>query len=260
MTSMFLVKLGGSVITEKSKLRTSRPAVIRRLAKEVATAEEDLILVHGAGSFGHIVARAHRLAEGYRKDSQLKAVAEVQRDVRKLNYMVVDALVKAGASPVSVPPSVALRLSGGKVESLDVSPFQEYLRIGTMPVTFGDVVVDKERRFGICSGDDLMLGLSKAFKPKMSLFVSDVDGIFTDDPKGKGTPMLMREIGTEDIGKVGLSVNAGVDVTGGIEGKLKRMLEMAGHSGETWILNGLVPGRLEAALAGRRFEGTRVVK
>ena len=257
---MFLVKLGGSVITDKKKIRTAKLAIIRRLAREVASAEDDLILVHGAGSFGHILAREHRLAEGFRKDSQLRAVAEVQKDVRKLNIMVVDALVKAGASPVSVPPSLAARLCRGKIESLDVTPFREYLRMGTMPVTFGDVVVDTERRFGICSGDDLMLELSKAFKPMMSLFVSDVDGIFTGDPKPKGTQMLVREIGAKDIGEIDLSVNAGIDVTGGIKGKLTKMLEMAGHSDETWILNGLVPGRLEDALAGRRFAGTRVVK
>lgn len=255
-----MVKLGGSVITDKSKVRTARPAVIRRLAKEVATAEDDMILVHGAGSFGHIVSREHRLAEGYRTGSQLKGVAEVQRDVRKLNLMVVDALVKAGANPVSVPPSLAVRLNGGKVESLDARPFREYLRIGTMPVTFGDVVVDKERRFGICSGDDLMLALSREFKPRMSLFVSDVDGIFTGDPKEKEVQKLIREIGAKDMGEVDLSVNVGIDVTGGIKGKLTRMVEMAGYSGETWILNGLVPGRLEDALAGRQFAGTRVVK
>jgi len=63
---MLLVKLGGSVVTEKTHLRTPRSAAIRRLAGELASLREPLLIVHGAGSYGHILARRHRLNEGAR--------------------------------------------------------------------------------------------------------------------------------------------------------------------------------------------------
>ena len=256
---MILVKLGGSVITDKAKLRTARSAVISRLAKEIATAKDELILVHGAGSFGHVMAEKYRLHEGHRDDSQFEGLGEVQRDVRELNLKVLNALIAAGVRPVSVPPGIVVRLGGGRIAKLDVGPFRDYLAMKMTPVTFGDVAVDSQRRFGICSGDDLMLELSKAFTPTKSLFVTDVDGVFTSDPKSAGRAELLAEISRDDVGKVNLSSRHAKDVTGGLEGKLLKMFEAAEYADESWILNGLVPGRLRDALAGKKFIGTKVV-
>jgi len=256
---MLLVKFGGSIITDKSKLRTARRSTIERLAKEISVAQDDMILVHGAGSFGHILAKKYRLHEGYHDNSQMKGVSEVQRDVRELNHMVIDALRKVGASPVSVPPSITAQFKNGQLSSLDVRPFKEYLSLNLIPVTFGDVVIDSEKRFGICSGDDLMVELSKAFEPSLSLFVTDVDGVFTSDPKGKGKPKFLKEVSIEDITKLDVSMRTNVDVTGGLEGKLKKIFASAAFTEETWILNGNVAGRVEDAIRGKSFIGTKVV-
>ena len=74
---MLLVKLGGSVLTDKARLRRARPAAIARLAKELAGAPESLLVVHGAGSFGHILARRHRLDDRLLDRAQLAAGARV---------------------------------------------------------------------------------------------------------------------------------------------------------------------------------------
>ena len=58
---MMIVKLGGSVITRKDRYRSFRRAVTRRLAREIADSGEQVVLVHGAGSFGHLVASRHNL-------------------------------------------------------------------------------------------------------------------------------------------------------------------------------------------------------
>src|SRR2546426_12448298 len=62
--AMLLVKLGGSVLTDKTRLRTARRAAIRRLASELAAVRQSLVVVHGAGSFGHILAHRHTLNQG----------------------------------------------------------------------------------------------------------------------------------------------------------------------------------------------------
>lgn len=256
---MLLVKLGGSVVTNKEKLKVARPFAITRLAKEIAAAREDVILVHGAGSFGHIRAEKYALQKGYSKESQLQGVSEVQEDVRSLNLHIMQALREAGSRPVSIPPGVIVRYKRGVLSSMQTEPFREYLALRMMPVTFGDVVLDSDWRFAICSGDDLMLELSKAFKPSRCLFVADVDGIFTGDPKGRGKHRLLSEVSSRDVGKVNFAVRKGVDVTGGIEGKLRKMLKAAEFARECWILNGLAPGRLRNALLGKQFIGTKVV-
>src|SRR5437870_11875699 len=108
--SMLLVKLGGSVLTEKARLRTPRRAAIRRLAAELASVRKPLLIVHGAGSYGHILASRHRLNEGGSTPLRRLAAAGVQADVRELDGLVVRALNRAGLAAMPVPPSAVLSL------------------------------------------------------------------------------------------------------------------------------------------------------
>src|SRR5512136_132348 len=122
---MLLVKLGGSVLTDKARLRTPRKAAIARLTKELAGLGDDLIVVHGAGSFGHVLARKY-LLNGPASPGKVRGAAAVQRDVRALDGLVVDGLIRAGLAPMVIPPSAVLGLDGGRVASFDLAPFQEY--------------------------------------------------------------------------------------------------------------------------------------
>src|SRR5947199_921115 len=120
---MLLVKLGGSVVTEKTHLRTPRSAAIRRLAGELASLREPLLIVHGAGSYGHILARRHRLnAVGPNLPPRLSAAA-VQADVRELAGLVVRALNRAGLAAIPIPPSAVLSLYDGRVDTMELSPY-----------------------------------------------------------------------------------------------------------------------------------------
>src|SRR5438874_9113325 len=89
---MRIVKLGGSVLTDKSSYRTARSDVISRLARELA-GYPDLVVVHGAGSFGHVLAKERRLAEG---GGAPMDVARLRADVRDLQQTLVRALHEAG--------------------------------------------------------------------------------------------------------------------------------------------------------------------
>jgi len=67
--SLIILKIGGSVITEKGSVSRAREAEIDRISREIAVFRKDsdsqLILVHGAGSFGHPHAMKYRLSEGF---------------------------------------------------------------------------------------------------------------------------------------------------------------------------------------------------
>src|SRR5881628_1073517 len=90
--AMLLVKLGGSVLTDKTRLRTARRAAIRRLASELAAVRQSLVVVHGAGSFGHILAHRHKLNQGGVSVTKRIAASRVQQDVKDLDGLVVNAL------------------------------------------------------------------------------------------------------------------------------------------------------------------------
>src|SRR4030067_690382 len=104
---MLLVKLGGSGITVKSKYRPRRGPDLSRLARELAAATDPtgMIVVHGAGSYGHILAAKHRLGEGYADPAQLGAVAQVQRDVRALDLKGLGAALRGRRRHVTPPPT-----------------------------------------------------------------------------------------------------------------------------------------------------------
>ncbi len=255
---MLLVKLGGSVLTDKARLRTPRRTAIRRLAHELAAARQPLLVVHGAGSYGHILAGRHKLNEGGATRAKRGAAARVQADVKALDGLVVDALIAAGLAAVPIPPSTVLSLDDGQVSSIDLTPFIEFSSMSFTPVTFGDVVRDLRRGFSICSGDLMMLELARAFRPEKALFVADVDGLFTADPKTHKSARFLEATTPADLTQVQFSRPSKTDVTGSIEGKVQRMFEIADHVGECWIVNGNVKNRVRDALRGRRGVGTRV--
>ena len=65
MIKPIVLKLGGSVITDKNGELAARTEVINRLAEEIALArKESLIIIHGGGSFGHPTANKHAIKEG----------------------------------------------------------------------------------------------------------------------------------------------------------------------------------------------------
>ena len=91
MRERVVVKWGGGLITKKHEMKTVRTDVLDDLARQLEAcldAGVDVVLVHGAGSFGHLKAKAYRLAEGKVNDGNLpsemtqeEAVADVRSDI-----------------------------------------------------------------------------------------------------------------------------------------------------------------------------------
>lgn len=253
---MILIKLGGSVITEKAGFKDYKESETRRLAREILRTGKEVFLVHGAGSFGHVLARRYSLQNGFENEGQKAGLAEVMADVRELNLRVIRTLNEEGFHAVSVPPSVIGELDNGRLVELDAAIFSRYSELGLTPVTFGDVCVDRSRGFGICSGDQLMEWLAREYKPERVIFCADVDGIYTSDPnvdpKAELVPVVSRDT-LEALPRT----DRHPDVTGSIYGKIESMLRLAHYSGDCLVINGLIEGRLEAALRGEDVIASR---
>jgi isopentenyl phosphate kinase len=240
------------------RYRALREDVLERLAVEVSSTMERTIIVHGAGSFGHVMAAKHRLQEGYRDHSQLWGASQVMEDVRTLNLAVIGALGKGGLPSVSLPPSAIAVLSEGRLSSLDMSRFHRYLDLGMTPVTFGDVTLDDKRGLGICSGDQLMEALAREFSPRRIIFCSDVEGVFDADPNIDPQARMFELVDRSTVRRLPRTQRC-ADVTGSIYAKLETMLRITSYGGEAMVINGLRPGRLAAALKGEEVIGTKVV-
>ncbi len=255
---MMIVKLGGSVITRKDRYRSFRREVTRRLANEIASSGERVIVVHGAGSFGHLLAAKHSLHEGRTDEKQIPALARVMHDVRDLDQKVLAELEAALLPAVSIPPAACARMSDGVLKCLDTRLFRDYAQLGAVPVSFGDVVLDDVKGFSICSGDQVIRVLAKEFSPERVIFCADVDGVFSADPKTNRGAKLLRTVDSSCLNSVDKKT-CYVDVTGGMHGKLRNMIDIAKQGADVMVINGLEKGRLEAALMGKEPIGTRVI-
>jgi isopentenyl phosphate kinase len=146
---MRFLKLGGSLITDKTQDKTLRPDVLARLAGEIAdaltAAPGPLLLGHGSGSFGHTVAKRHGTRAGVVSPEQWHGFAEVSVAAQQLNRLVADALLAAGVPVFSVAPSSSVLCDDGRIMHMDIAPIRQALAHGLVPLIMGDVAFDRMR-------------------------------------------------------------------------------------------------------------------
>ena len=264
MHGILLVKLGGSLITDKTRPESPRTEVIERLAGEIARASGSLpgglILGHGSGSFGHVMARRYGLAQGIRTADQLPGVPLTQERAAALHRIVTTALAAAGALPFSIAPSSCVVSAAGRPVTLADEPLRLALGRGLLPVVYGDVVTDREWGVSICSTERLFDLLARRLPDnglpiRRVLWLGETDGVWDD--AGRTIPRISADTFTEAAKAIGAP--AGVDVTGGMLHRVETALGLARLGIPSLILNGLVPGALESALRGEEAAGTEVL-
>lgn len=248
---MFIIKLGGSVITDKNKPNQFKPQIVTRLAKEIKQANQQLILIHGAGSFGHILAKQYNLNQGIKEESQLIGFAQTHAQVQQLNNLILTIFHEQQLPIISLPPHALLQLKNHKPYKFETNIFEHYLNHGFIPVTFGDVVLDRSLGFSICSGDLLIQLLTQKFHPTKTIFVIDEDGLYTENPKQNPNATLIKKATIEDLNKLKTTANKHADVTRGMEGKLQTIQNVAQMGIDTVLVNGNIEKRLYNILTGK---------
>ncbi len=248
---MIILKLGGSVITDKAKPFSVRSEVVRRLTSEIKESGKKVLLVHGGGSFGHPVASEYGLQNGLSNDGQLIGVAKTRLAMEELNRRVVEIFVDVGLPAVSVQTSAVFECENKRISSAHMGTVQDFLKLGTVPVLYGDVVVDKSLGVCILSGDQIVSYLSLHFHPEMVVLATNVDGVM--DKKGDVIEKITQKNRGSIIDSVGASEG---DVTGGMRGKVAELIELADAGVSSLIVNALVAGRVKNALLGKTVKGT----
>jgi isopentenyl phosphate kinase len=264
MPEAILIKLGGSLITEKSREETPRIEVIRRLAAEIASLaserpERALIVGHGSGSFGHVAAKRFGIAQGIREAGQLPGVPITQQKAAALHRIVVAELAAAGALPYSIAPSSCAVAAAGQLVDFADEPLGLALAAGLLPVVYGDVVTDLDWGISIGSTEKLFHFLARRLPERgitlrLAVWLGETDGVYDD--AGRTIPRIAAN--TFDEARKAIGAPAGTDVTGGMLHRVETALALARLGIRSLILNGLRPGVLAAALAGGSAGGTEV--
>src|SRR3989344_8960985 len=194
MKNITLIKLGGSVITDKDTPYKAKISVIRRLAKEIkGSGITSLVIAHGSGSFGHTSAKEFGGKKGYKNKW---GIAKVARDAMEINRIVMDILIDEGLPAISLRPMSMMMTSAGKVKDHFFKIIEEIINQDLMPVIYGDVIWDKKWKSTIYSGETTLneIGkylMKKGFNVDRIIQVGETNGVYDD--KGKTIPQITKK-------------------------------------------------------------------
>jgi isopentenyl phosphate kinase len=252
---LVFLKLGGSLITDKSREMTARKGVIRRAAreiKEVLETRSDLRLLvgHGSGSFGHFVARRHGLLEA--GPPNWRGYAETGAAAARLNRLVTDIFLAEGVPVVSIQPSASAHCYDGELISMETEPIELVLHHGLVPLVYGDVALDEVRGCTIISTEQIFAYLAHHLEPARVVLAGQVEGVFTADPLRDESAQLIPEISRQNFDYVEhkLAGSHGVDVTGGMVAKVRIMYALVReYPGlKVQLISGRQPGMIRRVL------------
>lgn len=262
MSERVFLKLGGSLITDKSRPYTPRPEVIRRLAEEVREALDarpdlELVIGHGSGSFGHAAAAPYGTRQGVHTPREWRGFAEVAAAAARLNRIVTDLFLEAGVPVLSLPPSASARCRDGELVHLETAPIRTALARELVPLIYGDVALDDVRGGTIVSTEDLFVYLAPLLSPQRILLATRVAGVL--DADGRVIPALSPA----DLPALRPSLRGarGTDVTGGMASKVERMAALVERCPGlvVQIFSGETPGILSSVLLNAGVTtGTRI--
>ena len=258
-----LLKLGGSLITDKKLPHTAHLDVLSRLAQEIASAVKQrpdmkLILGHGSGSFGHVPAHQYGTRNGVRTKEDWLGFVEVWREAVALNRFVMDALSAENLPVVAFSPVASVTASNGCVLHWDLFPIRKALQAGLIPVVHGDVIFDAQLGGTILSTEDLFDHLVHKLKPQRVLLAGLEAGVWQDFPDCKN---LTQEITLSNWDNISMGIfgSSATDVTGGMINKVEQSLKWVQdvHGLEVLVFSGKEPEMLGKVLLGAKA-GTRI--
>ena len=253
---LIFVKLGGSIITEKSKARTARYDTIARLAHELHEAKTQknlkIIVGHGGGSYPHQSATQYQTHRGIINEKSHKGIAIVQNDASTLNRIIVESFLKAGENAISVQPSACAITENSTITEWYTEPIKLMLKNNLLPIPYGDAVMDTKKGCSIISTEQILSYLAKPLGAKKIILVGKVDGVL--DSENNLIPKITKENFLQV--KPLLRGSDSSDVTGGMLHKVEQMLNLAQSGITSEIINGETPGNLKKALLGTKIKNT----
>lgn len=258
-----ILKIGGSVITDKNGELAAKTQVIDRIAEEIKRAQlKNLLIVHGGGSFGHPMASKYGIKEGYRGEKQKVGFAETHQIMTVLNGLVMDAMVWHEVPAISLSPSSCIITKNSRIHLFEDAPLKAFVKMGFYPVMFGDAVLDSEKGFTILSGDQLVADLAIRFNAERIVMGIDEDGLYDSDPKQNKKAKMLDRVTLDNLKKLNnqLARTPVSDVTGGMHGKISELITAIEKGIFASVVNATEPDNVYKALTDQKVRGTLIKK
>jgi isopentenyl phosphate kinase len=256
---LIVIKLGGAAITDKAKLYVIKRKTIAATAGVLAN-HRDYLLVHGAGSFGHIPVNKYNVRGSVRSQRQLVGYAKTKACLLKLESELVAIFAEKHIPVAPVAASSCLIADRGRIVSQNFDVIASMLKLGLVPHIGGDIVQDVSFGASVVSGDQIAVNLAIAFHARTIIFGTDVDGLYTADPKLNHRARLLSNLDLAQLyewAKKAGPANA-PDVSGGMRGKLTEILPAVRAGIRVVIINLNKPQRLQRAMTGQPVKGTAI--
>ena len=242
---MILIKLGGSIITNKEKPLSVRRKTIDSITNSLKKIDEPIIIVHGGGSYGHYWSVKYDMHTKEKK-YDVRGVSIVKNSMIELNKIILDSMLKNKLNPYCLPPTDFM--SGNKPIIKKIKEIEKIAKSNLVPVTFGDALWYGQKKTYILSGDKIMTHLAKILKPRLVIFALNVDGVYSDLKSKK----LINELTIE---KPSITENT-MDVTGGMTRKMQEATKISKMKMNVFFVNGNKPERIVKAIKNKKYEGT----
>jgi isopentenyl phosphate kinase len=148
---------GGALLTDKQRPYTLHQSILEQAAAEVNCCLESglldqLILVHGVGSFGHPPVVEHRLHKGLQSQDQLIHLTDTQNKVLQLRLAIAETFHKAGVTVYSILPSSCITASNFELKSSSAAQLDDHRQVDASGAMLGKLAAVQPARDAIYSG------------------------------------------------------------------------------------------------------------
>ncbi len=260
---LVIIKLGGSALTDKTRIYTPRIPVIHNAAKQVAEIRKtsSVILVHGAGSYGHIPVKKYGLQHGLKSPKQLIGLSSTKFKLLEWESLLDEIFLKHRIPVIPFLASDFVVTDNGRIVSAELKPLVSLLRLGCVPITGGDIVPDIRNGFSILSGDQIAAFIAIRLKATRLVYAVDVDGVFNANPSLDSKAQLLETLTPFSVAGLVSKATSGTtpDVTGGMTGKLRESIYAARYRIPVCFVNLTKQDRLRKAALGQKVISSRLI-
>lgn len=243
-----LVKIGGSVLTDKRRPLAFQQAYARGVAADIRLSGTVPVIVHGTGSWAKAIGRHYQSEAGWFRDATGFELTCLR--IRRLQEALAAALREEGVVCCPLQANALFHRVDGNLELYATGPITRLVEAGVSPLLCGDLLVEGPGVFRVVSSDAIAVVVARRLAVSDCVFATDVDGVW--DFGGKLIPELTEpELAVSDSDRR--------DVTGGMSAKVVAAMDIAAIGTHTTIVNGRVRGRVRDALIRRNVIGTRVI-
>lgn len=276
-----ILKLGGSVVTHKDSTafplaadeiwenagRFFRRAEVKRICLEIKDSLPNLgylIVVHGAGVFGHFP--VSKFLESGVRDQELVGWPLTSYSVLLEDLMLVNEMVSVGIPAISMPPRSLFTITKRDEdrswvgnEALFDSGKMRRLIPRYVPILFGDLAFDEDGNAAVLSGDTILYLCARELGDvDLVACGTDVEGIFTDDPKKNPRARLIDRVSLSEKQTLSPKGSSYRDVDGGMSRKFRELISIAKLGIPSMVIDAFKEGNISKALKGEHV-GTLIV-